>query len=187
MGNVQSMMVLGATAGIWIMIPAVSAASSSAGWRGWEVGSTSVWEWGISTLRWTLFQIVVVRLLKKMSIDVAAIRASHEANQLRAQGPGGRESAAPPGGPQSTRPIGAAGNGMQEAGVQAPAPAGPQNARWFTWLTDPFGTAFSGMGGGLPGMEETHTHGTGAAVNGMEEAAAHNMEEAALEDREEPQ
>ncbi|CAB1098662.1 unnamed protein product [Ectocarpus sp. CCAP 1310/34] len=193
MGNLQSMMVPRAAAGVLIMIPAVSAASSS-GWSGWEVGSTSTWEWGLSTLRWTLFQILVVRLLKKMSIDVAAIRASHEANQLNAQGPGRRESAAPPGGPQNARPIGAAGNGMQEAGVQAPAPAGPQNARWFTWLTDPVGAAFNGMGGGLPGMEETPTHGTDAAVNDMEEAAPHNMEaaphnmeEAALDDREEPQ
>ncbi|CAM9216926.1 unnamed protein product [Ectocarpus sp. 6 AP-2014] len=181
------MVVPGAAGGVLIVIPAVSAASSSAGWSGWGVGSTSTWEWGISTLRSTLFQIVVVRLLKKMSIDVAAIRTSHEANQLNAQGPGGRESAHPPGGPQNARPIGAAGNGMQDAGVQAPAPAGPQNAGWFTWLTDPIGAAFNGMGGGLPGIEETATHGTDAAVNDMEEAAAHSMEEAALNDREEPQ
>ncbi|CAM9296534.1 unnamed protein product [Ectocarpus sp. 8 AP-2014] len=187
MGNKQSMMMVpGAAAGFLIMIPAVSAASSS-GWSGWEVGSTSTWEWGISTLRSTLFQIVVVRLLKKMSIDVAAIRASHEANQLNAQGPGGRESAHPPGGSQNSRPIGAAGNDMQEPGVQAPAPAGPPNARWFTWLTDPFGADFNGMGGGLPGMEETAPHGTNAAVNDMEEAAPYSMEEAALDDSEDPQ
>ncbi|CAN0422730.1 unnamed protein product [Ectocarpus sp. 13 AM-2016] len=122
-----------------------------------------------------------------MSIDVAAIRASHEANQLNAQGPGGRDSAAPPGEPQNARSIGAAGNGTQEAGVQAPAPAGPPNARWFTWFTDPIGAAVNGMGGGLPGMGETAPHGTDAAVHDMEEAASHNVEEAALDDREEPQ
>ncbi|CAM9355828.1 unnamed protein product [Ectocarpus sp. 12 AP-2014] len=180
------MMVPGAAVKALIMVPIVSAASTS-GWNGWDVGSTSTWEWGISTLRWTLFQIVVVRILKKMSIDVAAIRASHEANQLNAQGPGERDSATPPGGPQNARSIGAAGNGTQEAGVQAPAPAGPPNARWFTWFTDPIGAAFNGMGGGLPGVEETAPHGTDAVVQEMEEAASHNMEEAALDDREEPQ
>ncbi|CAM9375526.1 unnamed protein product [Ectocarpus sp. 4 AP-2014] len=140
---------------VLITIPAASAAFSS-GWRGWEVGSTSTWEWGISTLGWTLFQIVVWRLLKKMSIDVAAIRAFLEANELRAQGQGVMEPAHPPGGPQNARPIRAAGNVMQEAAVEAPAPPGPQNAGRFTWLTDPFGTAFNDLGGAaLYDMAET--------------------------------
>ncbi|CAM9686746.1 unnamed protein product [Ectocarpus sp. 12 AP-2014] len=145
MGNVQSMMVPGAASGVLIMVQTVSAASTS-GWRGWNVGSTSAWEWRISTLGRTLFLVLVVRLLKKMSIDVAAIRASVEANQLRAQESGGRASAHPPGGPQNARSISAAGNGMREAGVQVPAPAGPQNAGWFTWLTNPFSAAFNEIG-----------------------------------------
>ncbi|CAB1098664.1 unnamed protein product [Ectocarpus sp. CCAP 1310/34] len=76
---------------------------------------------------------------------------------------------------------------MQEAAAQSPAPAGPQYAPWFTWLTDPFGAAFNDLGEaalydmadapGVPGNARWFTPWTidpfGVAFNNLE-TAPHN-------------